>query len=86
MLVLMAGPSVTLPKGSTNDTLVHCVDLFSTIIELARIGQSSMTELANKNVQLVSLFPVVNETDTTDRLIVSEMHEHNIGRNIITDG
>ena len=48
--MVVAGPAVNIPSGSTSDTLVHCVDLFSTILEMAGIDESSVTGLAAMNV------------------------------------
>ncbi len=83
--MIVAGPAVTVAPGSTTDKLVHCIDLFSTILELANIDESSVSGLAAMNVQSTSIVPILSGTDTVDRGMVAEIGQNTHGRAIITD-
>ncbi|MEM9016916.1 MAG: sulfatase-like hydrolase/transferase, partial [Verrucomicrobiota bacterium] len=83
--LLVSGPSVTLSAGSTSDKLVHCIDLFSTILEMAGVDESVVPGLAAMNVQSTSLVPILQGTDTEDRAMVAERGGDNWGRAIIVD-
>ena len=87
--MVVAGPAVTVAAGSTADALVHCVDLFSTILEMADIDESSVAGLSAMNVQSTSILPILSGTDTEDRTMIAEVggaagSTH--ARAIITDG
>lgn len=69
--LLAVGPDI--PLQGTSDEIVHCVDLFSTILELADIDVTSATASVDV-IDSQSLLPIFNSTDTTDRCIVSERH------------
>ena len=71
--MVVAGPAVTVAAGSTTDALVHCVDLFSTILEMADIDESSVAGLAAMNVQSTSILPILSGTDTEDRTMIAEV-------------
>lgn len=71
--MVVAGPAVTVAAGSTTDTLVHCVDLFSTILEMADVDESSVAGLAAMNVQSTSILPILSGTDTEDRTMIAEI-------------
>ncbi|MEM7143611.1 MAG: cytochrome c peroxidase [Verrucomicrobiota bacterium] len=83
--LVIQGPAVTVTPGSTTDTLVHAVDLYSTILELAKIDPTTVappTALA----QSTSIVPILNGTDTADRTMIAEGgNGNNRGRAIITD-
>lgn len=79
--MVVAGPAVANP-GTSTDTLVHCVDLFSTILELAGIDESAVTGLDAMNVQSNSIVPILTDTDSADRVMVAEQET---ARAIITD-
>ncbi len=64
--MVVRGPSVKLPAGSTTDKLVHVVDLYSTILELANIP---VPEVA---VDTTSILPVLAGNDTAERCVVTE--------------
>ena len=86
--MVVTGPAVNIPSGSTSDTLVHCVDLFSTILEMADIDESSVAGLAAMNIQSTSILPILNGTDTEDRVMIAEVggaYGSTHARAIITD-
>ncbi len=70
--------------GSTNDTLVHCIDLFSTILELGGINEADVPNLAAQEVLSSSIIPILKNTDTADRCVIVEKHSSS-GRGIILD-
>ena len=70
--MVIAGPAVTIAQGSSTDKLVHCVDLFATILDMAGIDQSAVTGLDAMNVQSNSIVPILNGTDTADRIMIAE--------------
>ena len=61
--LIMAGPDV--PNPGTSDKLVHCVDLFSTILDLAHITDKPITDSQ-------SLLPILENKDEEPRTIISE--------------
>ena len=75
------GPDI-LQTGKT-DTLVHVVDLFSTILDLTGVPVPGDLKLHSN-----SLSPIFNGTDTADRCIIAEKFALNVandGRSLIMD-
>ena len=70
--LVVAGPAVTVAPGTSTDTLVHCVDLFSTILAIAGIDEAAVSGLAAMNVQSNSIVPILNGSDSADRVMVAE--------------
>ncbi|MCZ6671808.1 MAG: sulfatase-like hydrolase/transferase [Verrucomicrobia bacterium] len=77
------GPAVKVAPGSTTDTLVHCIDVFSTILELAGIDESAVPDLAARNIGSTSMVPIFNGTDSADRFVIAERFGNNPGRAVI---
>jgi len=78
--LVIAGKAVQ-NANTTSDTVVHSVDLYSTILEIAGVNPSSLGVTLDSR----SLFPIVNGgTDTADRFAVSEAfgNDTNPGRAI----
>ena len=71
--MVVAGPAVTVTPGSTTDELVHCIDLFSTILELADIDEATVTGLSAMNVQSTSIVDILNGSDAEDRVMIAEV-------------
>ncbi|MCH6257642.1 sulfatase-like hydrolase/transferase [Puniceicoccaceae bacterium K14] len=67
--LIIAGPDVE--TNGNNDELVHCVDLFSTILDLAKIDIESATETVPA-IDSNSLAPIIQSRDNSERSIVSE--------------
>jgi len=80
--MIVKGPAVTVAAGSETESLVHCIDVFSTILELAGIDESAVPGLDTQNVLSTSMLPIWDDTDTADRYIVAE-RDSNPGRAII---
>ena len=70
------GPDVTL-RG-TSRKIVHCVDLFSTILDLADIDIAAATSAVDV-IDSQSLAPVFRGQDLAERSIVAERHTTDIG-------
>ncbi|MFT6236027.1 MAG: arylsulfatase A-like enzyme [Lentimonas sp.] len=68
--LIMAGPDVTLTGISHK--LVHCVDLFATILDLARIDIDTATTSVD-TIDSQSIVPILNGQDCATRYIVSEV-------------
>ncbi len=83
--MIAKGPFVKVPQGSTTDTLVHCVDLFSTILELTGIDPSMVPNLASGNVRSNSILPILYGVDNSDRHVIAERSGDSPGRAIIVD-
>ena len=83
--MIAKGPFVKLPPGTTTDTLVHCIDIFSTILELAGIDESTVPGLAERNVGSTSMLPILGGTDTADRYVIAERFGNSPGRAILVD-
>jgi len=84
--LLVAGPDVGVPNGSTSGRLVHGVDLFSTILQLAGIDPS----LASSNgtaIDSTTLVPILRGSDSLDRCIVVERFGNGAGdgRALVSD-
>ena len=84
--MVMSGPSVTLPPNSTSDTLVHCIDLFSTILEIAGIDEAA-TIPGGTTIDSTSILPILQGNDNGDRCVVVEKFGDTggNGRGIILD-
>ena len=83
--LIMAGPDVT--RTGLSNKLVHCVDLFSTILELADIDVASATAAVD-TIDSESLLPILNGQDSVERCVVSERFNsapNNNGRSIRSD-
>lgn len=78
-----AGPDIHIT--GTSDKLVHCVDLYSTILELADITPSAAAP--GVTIDSKSLVPIFNGADTTDRCVITEQFGSTFttGRGIISD-
>ncbi|MDP4847433.1 MAG: sulfatase-like hydrolase/transferase [Akkermansiaceae bacterium] len=70
--LVIAGPSVEIT--GTSSRFVHCVDLFSTILELARIDVPSATSSVD-TIDSQSLIPILKGQDGAERHIVSERYQ-----------
>ncbi len=69
--MVFKGPAFTGTPGTTTDKLVHAVDFYTSILELAGINPSTVappTALA----QSTSFVPILNGTDTADRCMIAE--------------
>ncbi|WP_411825792.1 sulfatase-like hydrolase/transferase [Luteolibacter sp. AS25] len=69
---IVAGPDVS--KPGTSDELVHCADLFSTILELAEIDPAPLLS-PNTIIDSKSLLPIFRGQEFDSRFIVSEQFE-----------
>ena len=83
--LVISGPDVTVPGGSTTDKLVHCVDLFSTILQLGGIDVTAAT--TGVTIDSKTLVPILRGTDSLDRTVVAEVFGNGPGdgRTIISD-
>ncbi len=81
--LIVAGPSVT--ATGTTDSLVHCTDLYTTILDLA--GIDSVAATSGLTIDSQSIVPILNNSDTADRCVVIEQFGDNVsnGRAIISD-
>jgi arylsulfatase A-like enzyme len=79
---IIRSPSVVNP-GRTNDTLVHAVDVFATILELANINVTS-TVPTNVMIDSQSLLPMLQSTSTAARYSYSE--KFNTNAPVASDG
>ena len=83
--MIAKGPLVTVTPGSSTDTLAHCIDIFSTILEIAGIDEADVPGLEARGVSSRSIVPIMNGTDTVDRFVIAERSGDNPGRAIILD-
>ena len=80
--LIMAGPDI--PLTGTSHKLVHCVDLFATILDLAGIDIDTATSSVD-TIDSQSIVPILNGQDRATRYIVSEAFGGNVdGRTIIS--
>ena len=80
--LIMAGPDI--PLTGTSHKLVHCVDLFATILDLAGIDIGTATSSVD-TIDSQSIVPIFNGQDGATRYIVSEAFGGNVdGRTIIS--
>lgn len=68
---IVAGPSVVNP-GRTNDTLIHAVDVFSTILDMATIDVAA-TIPTNLTIDSRSLRPILEDTSSPARHVYAEV-------------
>ncbi len=83
--MIVKGPAVTVAAGSSTDKLVHCADLFSTILELSGVDESAVPNLAAQDVASTSIVPILTGTDSADRCVIVESNGGSKGRAIILD-
>ena len=84
--LIVTGPSVT--ASGTTDEPVHCIDLFSTILELAGINQGDYLP-GSTVIDSRSFLPVLAGQDMTDKEIIIEKFGATLtgsGRAILKDG
>ena len=81
--MIAKGPAVTVTPGSSTDALVHCIDVFSTILDLAGIDEAAVPGLGARGVASTSVLPILRGTDTADRCVVAERGGADPGRAII---
>ncbi len=84
--LVISGPDVTVPAGSTSDKLVHGIDLFSTVLELA--GLNVVAATPGIVIDSRSLVPILKgTTDTADRAVIAERFGSGAGdgRALISD-
>ena len=67
--LIMAGPDI--PLTGTSHKLVHCVDLFATILDLAGIDIDTATSSVD-TIDSQSIVPILKGQDGASRYIVSE--------------
>lgn len=70
--LVITGPSTT-ATPDTSDELVHCVDIFSTILEMANIDTADVAELTVQDIRSTSIVPILQNTDTLERAVIVEM-------------
>ncbi|MEM0895853.1 MAG: sulfatase-like hydrolase/transferase [Verrucomicrobiota bacterium] len=73
--------------GTTTDTLVHAVDLYSTMLEMGGIDVSTVAGIPQTTLdQSHSIIPILQDNDTTDRCVITEGGEGAArGRAIMVD-
>ena len=82
--LVISGPDITTSSGAgagaggSSDTLVHCVDLFSTILQLAGINQSTATSTVDV-IDSNSLIPILSNSDSSTRTVVAEKFGNTVG-------
>ena len=64
--MVVQGPSVNVPAGTTTDKMVHVTDLFSTILEMANVPVPATAVDSN------SILPILEGANPAERDIVSE--------------
>ena len=77
--MLIAGPAVASP-GRTNTTLVHAVDLFATILELAGTSVSA-TVPTNVTIDSRSIMPALQNQTDPGRRVYAELFGDNLMNN-----
>lgn len=77
--MIIAGPAVVNP-GRTNNTLVHAVDLFATILELGGINGGA-TIPTNIVIDSKSLLPLLQNNNTITRHVYTELFGDSIANN-----
>jgi arylsulfatase A-like enzyme len=85
--LIVTGPDVALTAGTTSDKLVHCVDVFSTVLELCGVNVTNATSSVSK-IDSQSIVPILmGTTDSADRVVVVEMFggDDGSGRALISD-
>ncbi|MEM8952845.1 MAG: YHYH protein [Verrucomicrobiota bacterium] len=86
--LVVQGPAVA-PNlvGTTTNKLVHAVDFYTTLMELAGIDPTSVPGIPTTALaQSTSIVPILKNTDTADRCIITEGGEGAArGRAIILD-
>ena len=85
--LVVSGPAVGVAGGSTSPKLVHCLDLFSTILQLGGIDPAAATAAVDV-IDSTSIVPILQGvTDTADRCVVVEKFglDSFDGRAIISD-
>lgn len=84
--LVISGPDVTVAPGATTDKLAHCVDLFSTMLQLCGIDPAAATSAVDA-IDSKTLVPILKGTDSLDRCVVVEKFGdgNGEGRALISD-
>jgi arylsulfatase A-like enzyme len=69
--LIVSGPSVTLAPGTQSSRLVHVVDLFHTILDMADIDAAAIIP-GTTVIDSTSMLPILNGTDSATRSVVAE--------------
>jgi arylsulfatase A-like enzyme len=76
--LVVSGPDLGVAAGSSSDTLVHCVDLFSTILQLGGIDPDSATSSVDA-IDSDSIIPILNGSSSGSRTIIAEKFGETVG-------
>lgn len=78
--LIIAGPSVVSPNRDST-ALVNCVDIYSTILELAGIDVEATQPVANP-IDSVSLLPILQNTTDVERTGFSQMFSADLATSV----
>ena len=76
--LVFSGPDVSLSGGSTSNALVHCVDLFQTILQLAGINPTTATTSVD-TIDSNSMIPLLSGNNSGNRVIIAEKFGDTVG-------
>ncbi|MCB1225194.1 MAG: sulfatase-like hydrolase/transferase [Verrucomicrobiales bacterium] len=84
--LVVSGPDVTVAPGSTSSSLVHVVDLFSTILQLSGIDPAAATATVDA-IDSKTLVPILQGSDSMERCLIAEKFGDGAGdgRALISD-
>jgi len=76
--LVISGPDLGVSAGSSSDALVHCVDLFATILQLGGINPSAATNGVDA-IDSKSLIPILNGSSSGSRTVIAEKFGATVG-------
>lgn len=76
--LIISGPDLGVAAGSSSDALVHCVDLFATILQLGGIDPASATNAVDV-IDSNSIIPILNGSSSGRRTVIAEKFGNTVG-------
>lgn len=76
--LVISGPDLEVAAGSSSDALVHCVDLFATILQLSGIDPDSATNSVDA-IDSNSIVPILIGSSSGSRSVIAEKFGNTVG-------
>ena len=76
--LIFSGPDLGVSGGSSTDALVHCVDLFNTILQLGGINPTSATTAVD-TIDSSTIIPLLNGDASATRTVIAEKFGESVG-------
>lgn len=76
--LIFSGPDLGVSSGSSTDALVHCVDLFNTLLQLGGINPTTATAAVDA-IDSNTIIPILSGNDSATRTVIAEKFGDTVG-------